>query len=170
MNGTLYTVLFLLFFVIAFIAIVLTVVTAKVFIKNLIKHRKANSIPKKLVVSTIVFVCFTGFLFYQQYYNLEYLPAGHYNGTFVSPEGTYEVRTYYMTVLYGEHATAILYEKESNKQKTIYFNDCDHRPSVKWLSEHEVKVGSATLNLEENETYDFRHDPTNLCYPPTTNL
>ncbi|AZV51526.1 hypothetical protein DIC78_17740 [Bacillus halotolerans] len=40
----------------------------------------------------------------------------------------------------------------------MYWNYPDSRLSVKWLNNNTVKIGSQTLHLDIDETYDWRKD------------
>lgn len=158
MNEILYLALFLSFFIISLVSIIFLVV---LFVK-MVKWKKGKYLfPRKTFFFTLSFLVVTGILYYNQYYNLDYLPSGEMNTNIVSPNGKYSIKTYHFTGIYGENAKAVLVDLNKNKEKTIYFNRFDYDPYVEWVTNDQVVIGEEKLNIHK-DTYDYRYDPNAL--------
>ena len=165
MNDTLYIVLFVIMFILG----ILTFSILLLFIIRLVFWlTKRKTFPRKsltcLLMSIIIFL----FIFYNHYYNLNYLPNGELNATIDSPDGKNRIETYHFSKIYGENAKAVLVNNDSGDRKTIYFNWYDFDPKVVWESNEEVKIGRETLNIYTDH-YDYRHDENLRLMPPQRN-
>ncbi|WP_226035273.1 DUF5412 family protein [Aquibacillus saliphilus] len=155
MNETLYMFLFLLMFTM----ILVTAIFAVILIVGIVRGLKSKrTFPMKRLVLFLVSFSISLILFYNQYFNLDYLPAGELNASFASLDSRYEIETYHFNGIYGMNSKAVLVELETGDSKTIYFNWYDYDPMVEWVNKDTVKIGRETLNIHDG-SYDYRHDP-----------
>lgn len=53
--------------------------------------RKKRRFPKKWLLTTLIVLCKASVQFYNQYYNLNYLPKGEMNAVFTSPNENFDI-------------------------------------------------------------------------------
>jgi hypothetical protein len=127
---------------------------------------KKRKFPTKRLLVFLLFPVISSVQFYNQYYNLNYLPAGELNAVFPSPNENYDIHTYHFTGIYGENSKAVLVNTETEKENTVYFNWYDYDPQVEWVNNDIVKIGREELSIHQ-DTYDYRHDSDSLrTLPP----
>ncbi|RDW15138.1 hypothetical protein CWR45_18400 [Oceanobacillus chungangensis] len=93
MNETLYMILFYFFFVLVLIVIVSLVILLIGIFRWGVKKR---NFPTKRLLVFLVLLGISSVQFYNQYYNLNYLPAGELNAVFPSPNKTHTISLEYM--------------------------------------------------------------------------
>ncbi|QKS06907.1 DUF5412 family protein [Bacillus halotolerans] len=112
-------------------------------------------------VLLIIFSCllFFGGAVYWMFFSLKNVPKGSLVQSVESPDGSYTLNTYISkNTLSSDAARGELVNEKTLVKKTIYWNYPDSRLSVKWLNNNTVKIGSQTLHLDIDETYDWRKD------------
>lgn len=93
------------------------------------------------------------------FFSLKNVPKGSLVQSVESPDGSYTLNTYISkNTLSSDAARGELVNEKTLVKKTIYWNYPDSRLSVKWLNNNTVKIGSQTLHLDIDETYDWRKD------------
>ncbi|MGR6858118.1 DUF5412 family protein [Bacillus halotolerans] len=102
---------------------------------------------------------FFGGAVYWMFFSLKNVPKGILVQSVESPDGSYTLNTYVSkNTLSSDAARGELANEKTLVKKTIYWNYPDSRPSVTWLNNNTVKIGSQTLHLNIDETYDWRKD------------
>ncbi|CQR47532.1 hypothetical protein BN1058_01856 [Paraliobacillus sp. PM-2] len=166
MSKLLYTLHLMLFFTSGLI-LVISLISTVILILFFLKKKKI--FPRKTIIifgaSCFIFII----LFYNHYYNLNYLPQGILNDSIEGPDDKYSIRTYHFDGFYGLNAKASLFNNETGEEDTIYFNWYDYDPKVIWLNEKEVRIGREELNVFEDK-YDYRHDKNYKTLPSQREL
>lgn len=99
--------------------------------------------------------------YYDAFVNMQNLPVGTYVAESSSPGGSYTLKFYEVDggatvapAIRGE----VHYNGMQRQDKTIYWNEGDSGPSVRWIDYHTVSIDGHVLNVL-TDTYDFRHNP-----------
>ncbi|MFD3449374.1 DUF5412 domain-containing protein [Microbacteriaceae bacterium 4G12] len=112
---------------------------------------------KVLLVLLITFLIFSVFI-YWKFFSMQGVPKGELIRTVQSPDGKYELKTYFHDggSLSSDAARGELVNKSSHRAKTIYWNYPDQDPHIEWINNHIVKIGDQTLDVSKNQVYDWR--------------
>lgn len=145
--------------IIAVICIFVTLISIiYVFFRLITYFIRKSPFPRIGLIAFLLSASLVMVYAYNFYNNLDFLPKGILNQSISSPNGQYEIRTYHYTNIFSRAARAELYEKESKRTRTIYFNDYDYSPYVEWLGNNRVRIGRETLDITKNERYDYRKE------------
>jgi Family of unknown function (DUF5412) len=99
-----------------------------------------------------------GYGIHWAFFDMERLPKGTVLAEQVSPDGTYTVRAYLSDMgattsdsVVGE----LIFNKEHNKAKHIYFQYKQHTAEIHWVDHDTVVINGVELDVPD-EVYDWR--------------
>ncbi len=119
-------------------------------------------IKKILIVFACLVLLAVGALYYF-FYSLDSISFDSVQepiGTYDSPNRDYTLKTYRVnggaTVDFAVRGR-VQFNKENNREKTIYWDYHKYDATVQWLDNKTVVINGHTLNVLK-DTYDWRHD------------
>ncbi|MFY0759990.1 DUF5412 domain-containing protein [Metabacillus dongyingensis] len=123
------------------------------------KKSRYKGIIKGFSIVGLLVIAFLGYGVYWAFYDMNRLPTGVYLTEVKSPDGKYTLKAY---VTNGGATTSyslrgeLVFNKEENKSKNIYWNYRENSANITWRDNDIVVINGHTLEVPSGK-YDFRH-------------
>ncbi len=100
-----------------------------------------------------------GSFIYYLFYDLNRLPVGTFQGSYISPEKTYTLKIYLVegTLTSPGIRGELNYNYKNTKNKNIYWNHNLESANVYWETDDIVVINGIKIDVRW-DTYDFRRD------------
>lgn len=136
-----------------FCAILVIKLIRKLIFKKETKFVKVSSL---LVLSMVL--CAIGI--WNSWYNLEIIPRGSVVEYIESPNNEYTLITSIINggVFSNDYILAEIEYKDTGKIKNIYYSYPGAYEEAEWIDEHTVKLDEMVIDVESDQTYDFRNE------------
>lgn len=121
-------------------------------------NRKYKVIFIRISIVGLLVIAFLGYGVYWAFYDMNRLPTGSYLTEVKSPDGKYTLKAY---ITNGGATTSysirgeLVFNKEENKSKNIYWNYRESSANITWTDDETVVINGHTLKVPGGK-YDFR--------------
>jgi len=115
---------------------------------------------KTIIIMVVSIVAIFGICFgvYNLFFNINSVPKGDYMDEFVSPDGSYTVKTYKVNNALSATATRCeVIDNNTNKSRNIYWGYREMTLEVVWESNEIVVINDRELNVKK-DSYDWRRN------------
>jgi len=113
---------------------------------------------RMIIIMVLSIVAIFGICFgvYNSFFNINSVPKGDYMDEFVSPDGSYTVKTYESNAALSATAYRCeVVDNNTNKSRNIYWGYRELSLEVVWESNEVVIINDRELNVRK-DSYDWR--------------